>query len=65
MKRVEEGLSQYQPIPRAGLPDDIAKAALWLASDDSSFVTGANLVVDGGKTCGESWALTPAQQGAT
>ena len=64
MTRAEEGLSQYQPIPRAGLPDDIAKAALWLASDDSSFVTGANLVVDGGKTCGESWAMMIAQQEA-
>jgi len=64
MKRVEEGLSQYQPIPRAGLPDDIAKAALWLASDDSSFVTGANLVVDGGKTCGENWAMMIEQQEA-
>jgi len=64
MNRAEEGLSHYQPIPRAGLPDDIAKAALWLAGDDSSFVTGANLVVDGGKTCGESWALMIEQQEA-
>ena len=64
MEQVEEGLSHYQPIPRAGLPIDIARAALWLASDDSSFVTGANLVVDGGKTCGENWALMIAQQEA-
>jgi NAD(P)-dependent dehydrogenase (short-subunit alcohol dehydrogenase family) len=41
-------LAKAQPIPRAGLPDDIAKAALWLASDDSSFVNGHALVVDGG-----------------
>lgn len=39
-----------QPIPRAGLPDDIAAAALWLVSDDSSFVTGQAIVVDGGWT---------------
>lgn len=37
-----------QPIKRTGLPDDIAKAALWLVSDDSSFVNGHALVVDGG-----------------
>jgi NAD(P)-dependent dehydrogenase (short-subunit alcohol dehydrogenase family) len=44
-----------QPIRRAGLPEDIAKAALWLASDDSSFVTGHALVVDGGMSAGQMW----------
>ena len=63
MRQVEEGLSHYQPIPRAGLPEDVARAALWLASDDSSFVTGINLVVDGGATCGERWSDMMAQQG--
>jgi NAD(P)-dependent dehydrogenase (short-subunit alcohol dehydrogenase family) len=38
------------PIGRLGLPADIAEAALWLASDASSFVTGAILPVDGGAT---------------
>lgn len=33
---------------RLGLPDEIAKAAVFLASDDSSFVTGIELFVDGG-----------------
>src|SRR3712207_6746350 len=41
-------LSNLQPIPRAGLPEDIAQAALWLASDESAFVTGQAIVVDGG-----------------
>ena len=41
-----------QPIARAGRPLDIANAALWLSSDDSSFVTGHALVVDGGLTLG-------------
>lgn len=44
-----------QPIRRAGLPEDVANAALWLASDDSSFVTGHALVVDGGISAGQMW----------
>jgi NAD(P)-dependent dehydrogenase (short-subunit alcohol dehydrogenase family) len=41
-------LEKYQPWPDAGQPEDIAAAALFLASDDARFVTGAALVVDGG-----------------
>lgn len=36
------------PWPRFGVPDDVAHAALYLASDDARFVTGINLMVDGG-----------------
>lgn len=43
-------LEKIQPIPRAGEPEDIANAALFLASDESSFITGQALVVDGGLT---------------
>ncbi len=53
-------LSTMQPIARAGTPDDIARAALWLASDDASFVSGHALVVDGALTSGRPMAMTEA-----
>ena len=49
-------LAAGQPIKRAGLPSDIAEAALWLASDASSFVSGHALVVDGALTTGRLWS---------
>src|SRR6267143_5885772 len=51
-------LEMLQPIRRPGLPEDIAHAALWLASDESSFVNGHALVVDGGLTGGRLWSET-------
>lgn len=38
------------PYGRLGEPDDVAKAAVWLASDDADYVTGTTLYVDGGMT---------------
>jgi NAD(P)-dependent dehydrogenase (short-subunit alcohol dehydrogenase family) len=56
---VIEHAPTVQPIPKAGMPEDIAEAALDLASDASRFVTGTHLVVDGGITIGARHAWDP------
>jgi NAD(P)-dependent dehydrogenase (short-subunit alcohol dehydrogenase family) len=43
-------LSEYQPIGRMGLPEDVAPLALYLCSDEASFITGAAYPIDGGVT---------------
>ncbi|MBV9330946.1 MAG: glucose 1-dehydrogenase [Alphaproteobacteria bacterium] len=52
VEAIAEAAKGSQPIPRGGRPKDIAEAALYLASDGASFVTGHALVVDGGLTAG-------------
>ncbi|MCV0394333.1 MAG: SDR family oxidoreductase [Rhizobiaceae bacterium] len=47
---LRHGLEDRQAMGRMGKPVEIAQAMLWLASDDASFCTGTNLVVDGGWT---------------
>jgi NAD(P)-dependent dehydrogenase (short-subunit alcohol dehydrogenase family) len=53
---VEPWLAETVPLGRSGFPVDIANAALWLASSESSFVTGDALTVDGGLTAGVRWS---------
>jgi NAD(P)-dependent dehydrogenase (short-subunit alcohol dehydrogenase family) len=50
MEAVRQRMVPLHPIGRLGQPDDIASAALFLASDESSFMTGADMFVDGGFT---------------
>jgi 3alpha(or 20beta)-hydroxysteroid dehydrogenase len=45
-------LMAQQPIPRMGTPEEVASLALYLASDESSYCTGAQFVIDGGHLAG-------------
>ena len=47
-QEAERKLLTLIPYGRVGEPDDVAKAAVWLASEDSDYVTGATIFVDGG-----------------
>jgi NAD(P)-dependent dehydrogenase (short-subunit alcohol dehydrogenase family) len=54
----------FQPWPRTGRPEDIAAMALFLASDDSEFVSGQAMVVDGAATSGMGAGNIPRSQDA-
>ncbi|GAA3667193.1 hypothetical protein GCM10023081_02520 [Arthrobacter ginkgonis] len=41
-------IAAHIPLKRIGSPEEVAKSALFLASDEASYITGANLMVDGG-----------------
>jgi NAD(P)-dependent dehydrogenase (short-subunit alcohol dehydrogenase family) len=60
-EKIQTVYAKAQPIPRSGMPDDIAQCVCWLASDRSTFVNGEDIVVDGGMIRGR--AFTPHQQG--
>jgi NAD(P)-dependent dehydrogenase (short-subunit alcohol dehydrogenase family) len=59
---VAERSAKMQPIPRSGQVDDIARAALYLASDASSFVNGHDMVVDGGLITGARFSAGVASR---
>ena len=58
---IEKFYAKAQPMPRAGVPDDIAQCVLWLASDRSTFVNATDIVIDGGALGGRQY--TPHQEG--
>jgi NAD(P)-dependent dehydrogenase (short-subunit alcohol dehydrogenase family) len=51
----------WAPAGRLGWPEDQARVALFLASDQSSFVTGHNVPVDGGTRAGGGWFFSPSE----
>lgn len=55
-EKVERMLKRAQPMQRAGTPDDIAAAVLFLATDEAGFITGRDIVVDGGLIAGRRWS---------
>ncbi|ADI12969.1 2O-beta-hydroxysteroid dehydrogenase [Streptomyces bingchenggensis BCW-1] len=48
------GLFAHQPVPRIGEPEEVTRMVLFLASDDASYTTGGEFLVDGGQTIGHS-----------
>jgi len=60
VEKVKVALARMQTIPRSGLPDDIANAAVYLASDESTFVNGEDIVVDGGLIRGRRFSEVAA-----
>ena len=62
-QQIAERSGTANPIGRSGQPRDIAEAALFLASDAASFITGTHLTVDGGITIGPRHSWDPATPG--
>jgi NAD(P)-dependent dehydrogenase (short-subunit alcohol dehydrogenase family) len=64
MDEAREAFATRTPLRgRIGVADDIAHAALWLASDEAGFVSGHTLVVDGGLTTGSKENVAPGEHG--
>ncbi len=61
--QIFDKLARWYPLGRVGQPEDVAKAALFLASDDAAWVTGTTLTVDGGLMAG-NYGMARALGGA-
>jgi NAD(P)-dependent dehydrogenase (short-subunit alcohol dehydrogenase family) len=53
VKRVTKGLNELHPMNRIGQPEEVANAVIWLCSENSSFITGQSIAIDGGRIAGE------------
>jgi NAD(P)-dependent dehydrogenase (short-subunit alcohol dehydrogenase family) len=62
IEQTEKTLAMVQPMKRACTAEDVAQAILWLAGDESGFVNGHSLVVDGGVSCGRLWGFAQRQR---
>jgi 2-hydroxycyclohexanecarboxyl-CoA dehydrogenase len=60
--RDAEDLPRWVPLGRLGEPADYADVALFLASDDSRFVTGQSIAVDGGTLAASGWYRTKSKR---
>ena len=61
-----EAAASAMPMQRIGQPEEVAAAAVWLSSDDSAFVTGTTLVLDGGELAGvQAFAMQKRLAAAT
>jgi 3-oxoacyl-[acyl-carrier protein] reductase len=58
---VDDLWESWAPVGRVGWPEDQARVALFLASDQSAFVTGHNIPVDGGTKAGGGWLFSPRE----
>ena len=64
VEKTKTALAKLQTIPRAGMPDDIANAAVYLGSDEASFVNGEDMVIDGGLIWGRRFSEAVASRQA-
>ena len=53
------GSTQTIPLGRVGRPEEVAQASLYLASEDASYVNGAELLIDGGMLAGRYYSFLP------
>ena len=60
----QEAAAKAMPMQRIGQPAEVAAAALWLSSDESAFVTGTTVIIDGGELAGVGNFAMRKTQGA-
>ena len=56
MDGITRAMATMQPLARAGVPLDIARAAAWLCSEEADYITGQAITVDGGESLGKMWS---------